>query len=483
MGNQPTRQSERPQSEKEAGEEEWGEVQYLKAHKDIVRLLVKVSDTRLASAGDDGVIMCWDWQTGGHLETLRGHTRPITCMLWLPEIEVLVSGSSDKSLCFWSLKNRNDGNDENGHDDEPSRCFQRLDGAHSGAITALERIDVDGNSIAFCSGGNDGTLRLWQHDNEFRSIGSIVRKEEEEENLHCLRYLANGDRLVTGSNSNLIIAYDVAGRCFEKLLVYHRESVRCMCTLSAELFASGSLDGTIVLWQTKTLTAHRVLQYPDRYRNSLRVYISSVSTLLPLWPNHLAAVIGSSFKVFHIDGHTVIDQRERRRRDKKAGSRPASGNHDDASSSSSSSSSANDASEDDGGNNGVAAAAAAAEAEFDDDVGNLLVSAAIIPSAEFSAAASPTLITASCDIDMWRLPLAPPRQSSPSPSPSGQQHQKVSARRALALQSIQSHSDTVNCILPLDPFTFAACSSDSYVSIVRHSKHAHDVRNHFASMQ
>lgn len=73
------------------------EMQILEGHKDIVRLLIKIDEFRLASASDDCQIIVWNHATGQRLFTLTGHTRPITCMLMLDR-HTLLSGSSDRSI-------------------------------------------------------------------------------------------------------------------------------------------------------------------------------------------------------------------------------------------------------------------------------------------------------------------------------------------------------------------------------------------------
>ena len=70
---------------------------------------------------------------------------------------------------------------------------------------------------------------------------------------------------------------------YYKPLAYHRESVRCLVRVSANSFASASLDGSIVLWSADSLlTPMKVLNNPEQYRNQEKVYIYNVKYLLPL---------------------------------------------------------------------------------------------------------------------------------------------------------------------------------------------------------
>ena len=50
----------------------------------------------------------------------------------------------------------------------------------------------------------------------------------------------------------------------------------------ASLFASGSMDGAVVIWQTESLTPIKVLNNPEKYRSDDRIYVYNVKHLLPL---------------------------------------------------------------------------------------------------------------------------------------------------------------------------------------------------------
>jgi len=70
---------------------------------------------------------------------------------------------------------------------------------------------------------------------------------------------------------------------YNKTLAYHRESVQCLVRVNQTVFASASLDGTVVLWNTDALLQPmKVLNNPDHYRNEGKVYIYNVKFLLPL---------------------------------------------------------------------------------------------------------------------------------------------------------------------------------------------------------
>ncbi|KAG9353718.1 hypothetical protein JZ751_011840 [Albula glossodonta] len=83
------------------------ELQVLKGHFDIVRFLVQIDDFRFASAGDDGLVLVWNAQTGERLQELRGHSQQITAMTaysWPSGDSThtsLITASSDRTLSLW----------------------------------------------------------------------------------------------------------------------------------------------------------------------------------------------------------------------------------------------------------------------------------------------------------------------------------------------------------------------------------------------
>lgn len=73
------------------------EIQVLEGHNDIVRLLLRIDDTRFASASDEGVVIIWNHVSGEQAARLTEHTQPITCLLKLSD-NILITGSADKTI-------------------------------------------------------------------------------------------------------------------------------------------------------------------------------------------------------------------------------------------------------------------------------------------------------------------------------------------------------------------------------------------------
>uniref|UniRef100_A0A8C2LLR1 WD repeat domain 41 n=1 Tax=Cricetulus griseus TaxID=10029 RepID=A0A8C2LLR1_CRIGR len=123
------------------------ELLVLKAHRDIVRFLVQLDDNRFASAGDDGIIIVWNAQTGEKLLELRGHTQKITAVIAFPSLDscevdsqLILTASADRTV-VWDC--------DTGRQIQRVSCFQST----VKCLTVLQGLDI------WLSGGND--LGVW----------------------------------------------------------------------------------------------------------------------------------------------------------------------------------------------------------------------------------------------------------------------------------------------------------------------------------
>lgn len=99
------------------------ELLVLKAHHDIVRFLVRLDDCRFASAGDDGLVVVWNAQTGEKLLELNGHTQKITAIITFPSLEacdeknqLILTASADRTVIVWNC--------DTGRQVQKVSCFQ-----------------------------------------------------------------------------------------------------------------------------------------------------------------------------------------------------------------------------------------------------------------------------------------------------------------------------------------------------------------------
>ncbi len=261
------------------------ELLILEGHRDIVRIACVVNHELVATAADDTTIRVWDWRSGALAAVLEGHQRPITCLLKLTNKRI-ASGSSDGKIFIWNVQTGMRVRELNFHNGAAVQCIIKL---------AENRL---------CSGSTERTLFVWDQDGN--EVGRIERQENE--NLHCMLSVAN--RIVTGSASSLLLVYNPETWSMVTVLSYHRESVTCLERVNQTQFASGSLDGAIVVWNADTLKPAKVLSFPDRYRSEQdHIFLYHVRSLASLNQRYLVCAIGNGFALFDLyTGERILDK-------------------------------------------------------------------------------------------------------------------------------------------------------------------------------
>ncbi|KAH9518358.1 hypothetical protein Btru_016515 [Bulinus truncatus] len=272
------------------------EILILQYHTDIVRLLLRINDKRFVSAGDDSKAVIWDVQYGRRLTTLLGHTLPITSLLLLPSSEgdgdgLIVSGSSDKHIRIWHA--------------ETGECLSILT-EHEASVRCLHMI----NQELFCAGGTN--LSLWNREGKLLDL----IKNSASEDIHLMITIKN-DRLVTAADKDLVI-YKLNLDCSPPKLVKidhiqsHSEAIHSLIPISTSCFASGSVDGMIVLWTSSNLQQSKVLHAVPELRSDIKRFPFSVQALVCVQERYLFAAIGCGFYAFDVTaekGRLVIQKK------------------------------------------------------------------------------------------------------------------------------------------------------------------------------
>lgn len=108
----------------------------------VVRSLAASVDlSKLAVAGDDGIIRVWDLLQAKELETFTGHTGVIHSLAFAADNQTLYTGGADKSVRQWTV------------------TAQRVIVAHEGKANAVA-FNADGSALL--SAGDDKLIKMWQ---------------------------------------------------------------------------------------------------------------------------------------------------------------------------------------------------------------------------------------------------------------------------------------------------------------------------------
>ena len=201
--------------------------------------------TRIASGHGNGTAKLWDVATGANTATLEGHTYAVYPLVFSPDgatlasgdATILVTGSSDPKIRLWDVA--------------------------TGTKTATFDLDTDWIlSISFSSemtpialgGLTDGTAELWDVATPTR----IAKLETDW--IFSAALSPDEGMLVFGSsdrNRPTVELWDIGAEAHTATLYGHGDKASAFAfSPDGTTFASGSADGTILLWDTKLVLPH-----------------------------------------------------------------------------------------------------------------------------------------------------------------------------------------------------------------------------------
>lgn len=153
---------------------------------------------------------------------LKGHNDWIYSLIQLSH-GLLASSSYDHTIKLWDINT--------------SKCIKTLYG-HEYAVNCL----IELNNGYLVSGASDQTIKLW-NISTFQCISTITSDESA---IICLLQIY--DKLLAGKSDNTIKIWSLKSNKAIKVIEAHNFEVKCLLLISASIFASGSIDTTIKLW-------------------------------------------------------------------------------------------------------------------------------------------------------------------------------------------------------------------------------------------
>ncbi len=189
---------------------------------------------RLAVGSREGTIYHWDFKLKEKLKPFTGHTDFIWSVCFSPDGKRLVSGSSDNTNRLWDVASS-----------EEIAIFPL---SEPKTLTNIE-FSPDGNLIA---GGMYRELRIWCAETLTMLIAIPHPETQKPYALAfspCGRYLASGTWWQEGMEKMAIRLWEVASGTNIATLWGHPTDIQSLAfSTDGTLLASGSFDGTIMLW-------------------------------------------------------------------------------------------------------------------------------------------------------------------------------------------------------------------------------------------
>ncbi|KAG0170023.1 hypothetical protein DFQ28_004966 [Apophysomyces sp. BC1034] len=182
---------------------------------------------------------------------LKGHSAGVTCLQSCDAQNILVTGSSDKTVMVWDLGT--------------GEVLRTLKG-HTRSVRTLQ---FDGTKLV--TGSMDHTLRIWNYHS-----GKCIRTLEGH-TAGVIHLHFNSQILASGSADHTVRVWNfAAGECYT--LTGHLDAVNNVrIHQHSNYLLSSSDDGTIRVWDLERRTCNRVLQG----------HLGSVQTAIPSMPGFL----------------------------------------------------------------------------------------------------------------------------------------------------------------------------------------------------
>lgn len=237
----------------------------------VLSLTFSPSGNSLVSTSQDGAVHLWPLQPGVEERSYFGHSGPVWSAAFSPDGSRIITGGDDATVRIWKI------------DDGDSRIYR----GHASPVYSVAYAP-QGNWIA--SAGRDHEIHLWKSTKDLRiKYDDIARELVQQRNsnavaqtpaafhkpdirlaghtadVHELQFSTDGHVLLSGSDDNTVrhweFTRDPQNPKFVTVLRGHGGWVRGSVLGADPRYAvSGSLDGSVKMWDTDTYEEVRALR-------------------------------------------------------------------------------------------------------------------------------------------------------------------------------------------------------------------------------
>lgn len=236
-----------------------------KEHKGRINCLIKLSNGKIVSAGQDNSIIVWDVDKNKSLCSLTGHKSMIWCISEVKKNK-LISGADDRTLKLWDLNSNKFEDDLYKGNNEVSAAIQLKTGKillSSGAHLMLYNLESknEEKSLEIASGIwclkelKDGTVAAGLGNGDVIIVdisGEITIKtkfKKGHKNAVCSIIELDNGKIVTAADENNLLIWDPKDVDAMYAIEGHTDNITGLAFISGTKFASVSKDKTLKIWE------------------------------------------------------------------------------------------------------------------------------------------------------------------------------------------------------------------------------------------
>lgn len=242
---------------------------------------------RFVSASSDATIKIWDSQFCNEIATLTGHEFTITSCAFSKDGSKIVSGSADKTIKIWDAVTYKVISTLHGHNKPVIACAASSDDFIKiwDANTAVEILSIEatGYFITACtfspdgkhilSGSNKKAAQIWDAKTGEKLFNLTLSPQEKPpliwelindiklpkelfkpaaDSINCCNYSPDGNYIVAGRFSNLIIFDAANGEEIAHIYGHKKDINFCAFSSDSKMIISGSDDNSTKVWDFAT---------------------------------------------------------------------------------------------------------------------------------------------------------------------------------------------------------------------------------------
>lgn len=212
----------------------------LKGHKGaILDMHFSADGSTLMTASSDKTAACWDYETGGKVKKMAGHTSYVNaCCPARRGPELIATGSDDCTVKLWDRRKK-----------AAVQTFQ-----NTYPVTAICFNDTATQVI---SAGIDNLLKVW----DLRQNGVMMKMAGHTDSVTGLRLSPDGSFVLSNAMDNTVRIWDIRpfapqDRCLKSFMGVHhnfeKNLLKCSWSPDGRYITAGSADRFVYVWDTVT---------------------------------------------------------------------------------------------------------------------------------------------------------------------------------------------------------------------------------------